>query len=134
MIKLNSLRVIFLLVGLILLNYTQATEVGKINGQAGVSSSGAATYTIPIEVPSALSGLKPSISLQYNSQIKLTPKPMRFSDIHAGIGKMGRGWSIGGLSSISRCPADLTRDGIIDRVDYDENDQVLLRWTAIGSN
>lgn len=120
------LRGSLILVGLMQLNYTQATEVGKLNGQAGVSPSGAATYTIPIEVPTALSGLQPSISLQYNSQAKLISNPMKLSDIHAGTGKMGLGWSIGGLSSIFRCPTDLTRDGFIDGVNYDDNDQYCL--------
>ncbi|MBU2039152.1 MAG: hypothetical protein KKH95_08415, partial [Gammaproteobacteria bacterium] len=51
---------------------------------------------------------------------------MKLSDIRPSSGSMGIGWSIAGLSSISRCPTDLTRDGFIDGVDYDDNDQFCL--------
>jgi len=60
--------------------------VGTIPGQYGVSPSGAATYTIPIEVPKGNLGMEPQLTVNYNSQ--------------AGNGIMGRGWNLGGLSSI----------------------------------
>lgn len=61
-------------------------SVGAIPLQEGVSSSGARTYTIPIEVASDTK-LPPSITLSYNSQ--------------AGEGSVGQGWEIGGISTIS---------------------------------
>lgn len=42
--------------------------VGTINGQQGVSPSGAATYSIPIEVPVGNKGMIPRLSVSYNSQ------------------------------------------------------------------
>ncbi len=90
---------------------TQAA-VGSIPGSFSVSPSGAATYTIPIQVPPGIGGVKPDISLKYSSQ--------------SGNGLLGVGWSLGGLSSISRCPTTLAQDGFIDGVDFDANDRFCL--------
>lgn len=85
---------------------------GSIPGEFEVSPTGAATYTIPIEVPPGIGGMQPSLSLEYNSQ--------------SGNGLLGVGWSLGGLSAISRCPATLVQDGFIDGVDFDSNDRFCL--------
>ncbi|MCK5137880.1 MAG: hypothetical protein KAR19_18990, partial [Bacteroidales bacterium] len=61
--------------------------VGSIRGQHGVSPTGAATYTIPIEVPVGNKGMVPQLSVGYSSS--------------AGNGIMGRGWNLGGISSIT---------------------------------
>jgi RHS repeat-associated protein len=71
--------------------------VGAINGAFNVSPSGAATYTIPIEVPSGIAGMQPSLSLAYNSQ--------------GGNGFLGYGWSLGGMSSISVIGKSIYHDG-----------------------
>ncbi len=101
-------------------------EIGVMKGQAAVSPSGAATYSVPIELPPALSGLQPSIALQYNSQARPIPFPQSISGIQPSAGFMGLGWHVSGISSISRCPTDFTRDDDIDGVDYDDNDQFCL--------
>jgi len=56
-----------------------------------VDESGAATYSVPLFVVPGTAGVVPQLSLNYSSQ--------------GGYGPMGRGWSIGGLSAISRCRA-----------------------------
>lgn len=61
--------------------------VGTISGTLGINETGAATYTIPIDLLSSPYGEAPSIALTYNSQ--------------AGNGPVGVGWGISGLSSIS---------------------------------
>ncbi len=88
------------------------TLVGSIPGQFSVGSSGAAEYSIPIELPPGTAGVQPQLSLNYNSQ--------------GGNGLLGVGWSLGGLSVIHRCPTTLVKDGFIDGVDFDSNDRFCI--------
>ena len=78
-----------------------ATE-GKTPGTFAVSPTGAATYSIPIYAPPGPRGLQPTISLDYNSQ--------------SGIGPLGSGWSIGGLSQISLCNRTIAQDSVASQV------------------
>lgn len=97
--------------------------VGMISGEFNVSPSGAATYSIPITVPPGTAGMEPDLSIQYSSQ--------------GQNGLLGIGWSLGGLSAISRCPASLVHDGRIDPVDFDSLDRLCLdgqRLVSTGSN
>lgn len=71
--------------------------VGLLSGQEGVSATGAATYTIPIKVAPGTNGLEPSLSVNYSSQ--------------AGNGLLGYGWSLTGLSAITRTPQSHYFDG-----------------------
>jgi hypothetical protein len=77
-----------------------------------VSATGAATYTIPIVVPPGVMGMEPKLSLSYNSQ--------------AGDGLLGVGWSLSGLSTITRCPRTLAQDGVRGGVRFDANDRFCL--------
>ena len=98
-------------------------SVGSINGSASVGSSGAAGYTIPIDLPPGRAGISPQLSISYNSM--------------SGDGLMGLGWGLSGFSSISRTSSDFYHDGIIDGVDFDNNDQFALdgqRLIGIGSD
>ena len=82
---------------------SQGAVVGNLAGSFNASPTGAATYTVPIEVPQGIQGMQPNISLVYNSQ--------------SGNGIAGMCWNIGGLSMISRVPKDCyfdyERTGII---------------------
>jgi len=84
--------------GTITSNPAQGAIVGSIPGQFSVSPTGAATYSVPIECPSGINGMQPSVSLVYNSQ--------------GGNGVAGWGWNISGMSSISRTGSTLYHDGV----------------------
>lgn len=87
--------------------------VGSIGGTVDVSMLGGATYTIPIELPPGISGMQPALGITYNSQ--------------AGNGLLGYGWSLNGLSAVTRCGRTIYHDKMKtgDAVDY-ENDKFML--------
>ncbi|WP_158648321.1 FG-GAP-like repeat-containing protein, partial [Candidatus Symbiothrix dinenymphae] len=76
---------------------TEGAMVGNLSGTLDVSPSGAATYSVPIEVPAGIQGLQPSISLVYNSQV--------------GNGLVGWGCNLSGISVITRGTRDIYHDG-----------------------
>lgn len=45
----------------------QTVVPGSLPGQLSVSPTGAAVYTIPIELPAGRGGMTPQLALQYNS-------------------------------------------------------------------
>lgn len=85
-----------------------ATLAGRTQGSFDVSPSGAATYQIPITVPAGPKGIQPNLKLAYVSQnITNLANGGRIYD-----GVMGPGWSLSGLSAISRCNGTLAQDGV----------------------
>jgi RHS repeat-associated protein len=85
---------------------------GSIEGKADVSLSGSATYTIPLVVPPGTAGTVPKLSFAYDSQ--------------SSVGPLGAGWSIGGLSRITRGSKNLRTDGVIRGVHLDGDDALYL--------
>jgi len=85
---------------------------GAVSGSFATSPSGAATYTIPIDVPPGIAGLQPQLALTYNSQ--------------GGNGLLGMGWGLGGQSVINRCPATIVQDGFKGGINFDTNDRFCL--------
>lgn len=83
-----------------------------INEQVAVSESGAALYTMPIMVPPGAGDLEPNLAFSYNSQ--------------AANGILGVGWSVSGLSVITRCPRTIAQDGVTGGVYFDANDRFCL--------
>lgn len=94
-------------------NYSQTTKllVGTIPGSFGVSPSGAATYSIPIDIPAGRAGMTPTISLVYNSQ--------------SSGNVLGKGWGISGFSAITRTNSTPYYKGFYDNIDFD-NDEFML--------
>ncbi|MFC4701771.1 RHS repeat-associated core domain-containing protein, partial [Glaciecola siphonariae] len=75
---------------------TEATVYGAIQGNAGVSG-GAASYSVPIQIPPGRNGAQPQISVNYSSR--------------SGNGLLGVGWSVSAGGSITRCAATFAQDG-----------------------
>ncbi len=85
---------------------------GTIGGSIDVSSGGAATYQLPIQMTPGTHGMQPSLSIVYNSQ--------------SGNGLLGYGWHLAGLSSISRTSKNPYYDGIYNAVTLTTNDALVL--------
>ena len=77
-----------------------------------VNDNGAAVITIPIDCPTGAGGLTPELSFVYNSQ--------------AGDGIMGPGWSIGGMSKISRVPHKYYYSNYSNAVAFSDDDDYSL--------
>lgn len=78
--------------------------VGAIPGMVDVGLLGAATYTIPIELPEGLGKMKPQLAVVYNSQGR--------------NGLLGWGWELAGVSAITRAGNNLFYDGVSSPVNY----------------
>jgi RHS repeat-associated protein len=95
--------------------------VGAIAAEAGVSG-GSSSYRIPVVLPPGRRGMTPDLSLVYSS--------------NSGAGIAGMGWSIGGLSSVSRCPKTVEQDGIRGEVGFVGSDRLCLdgqRLVLVGA-
>jgi len=88
------------------------TVAGRSPGSFSVSESGAATYSIPIQVPPGIAGIEPRLAIAYNSQ--------------GGNGLLGVGWGLSGLSTVTRCPMSYAQDGVKGGVNFDWNDRFCL--------
>ncbi|WP_181389775.1 FG-GAP-like repeat-containing protein [Leucothrix pacifica] len=93
--------------------YDSANQtVGYLEGSFSSNSSGAAIYEIPIAIPPGSAGVQPEVSLQYNSQ--------------GGSSIAGLGWSVTGLSTISRCAKTVAQNGIKDGINFNTSDVFCL--------
>ena len=70
---------------------------GAIAGSMGVDQ-GSASYVIPINAPAGTAGVNPKISFTYSDS--------------GPNGLLGLGWSVSGLSQVTRCSKDLYTDGM----------------------
>jgi RHS repeat-associated protein len=91
---------------------TKTSAVGVTKGEFSVDKNGAATYSIPIWVSPGTAGMEPQLALNYSSQ--------------AGPGIAGFGWSLSGISQISRGPTSRVIEGYIHGVDFSYGDRFYL--------
>ena len=88
---------------------------GTLQGAVNVGPMGNATYSVPIEVPPGLGNMVPNLTINYTG---------------SGNGILGHGWSLGGLSAISRANSSLYFNGytqeFTDAVDFDDFDRLAL--------
>lgn len=90
----------------------QQRSVGTIAGDFDVSNSGSARYSIPLRVSPGTAGTAPDLSITYDSQ--------------ATGGVLGAGWSLGGISAITRGPRNLYSDGVVDGIRLSGTDALFL--------
>lgn len=77
-----------------------------------VSPGGQAAYSMAIAVPPGIAGMAPNLAFSYAD---------------GGInGPLGVGWSVQGISSISRCPSTKPVDGVSRAVFFDIADKLCL--------
>ncbi len=77
-----------------------------------VNENGAAVISMPLEFPEGINGMTPHLSLNYNSQ--------------GGNGILGLGWSLGGMSKISRVPYSYMYDDDCHAVQFSNVDELSL--------
>jgi len=98
-------------------------DVGRVPGNHSVSSFGAGAYSVPLNLPKATKNLEPELSINYNSQ--------------SGNGILGLGWSLNGLSSITRVSKNIFHDGKVQPIKMDNSDVFILdgqRFYPTASN
>ena len=112
-----NIKKYFLILSLTIFYFTNifsqdtSKSLGKIDGAIDVSQTGGAVYNIPIAVPPGTKGIQPNITLTYNSQ--------------AGIGVLGKGWSISGLSAISRGGKTFYHDNKNEKIKFNDTDHFI---------
>ncbi|MFT5358749.1 MAG: hypothetical protein ACI9KE_005988, partial [Polyangiales bacterium] len=93
-------------------------HLGFTSVSGGAGDDGQLSVGVPIVVPPGVAGMQPSLSLAYNSA--------------AGDGPLGVGWSLQGLSAITRCGRDVGRDQFRDDRLFQENTGNLPRLCLDG--
>lgn len=105
-----KLRILALLT--IFTNIVFSQSYHDTQGKLEISNNGQATFNLPIAIPSSINNYGPKIDINYVSG--------------QGSGIAGQGWSINGISKITRINTRFDIDGFIDGVDFDENDKLAL--------
>ena len=106
----KHILLIVLFLGLSLCGIAQNTS--NISGSFDIGPVGNATYNIPVDLPPGTAGLKPDISIVYNS--------------FSGDGVMGKGFSLSAISSITRVNTTVFHSGYISDIEFDDTDKYML--------
>ncbi len=93
--------------------HAQSQPFGHVNVEGSVSPMGSATVNIPIYTPAGRQGIRPSLSISYNSS--------------GGASGMGMAWSLNAVSAISRTGSNYHLDnGIQAGVELNAQDKFML--------
>lgn len=90
-------------------------NVGTLSGSFQVTPTGQAHYSIPIDVPPGTAKMQPALAITYDSSS---------SNIHNGL--LGMGFSLEGLTAITRCQSNQSQNGTIRAIEYSNNDRFCL--------
>lgn len=119
-----------LVAGLLIAALPNAMAQMSLPGKFATTSTGGASYQIPIVVPPGTAGMVPSLSLEYSSQTGGSASGW------LGAGLVGVGWTLAGLPAVGRCPQTVAQDGALSAVNYTGSDRFCLegqRLIAITS-
>jgi RHS repeat-associated protein len=94
-----------------------AVAAGRTPGGFDVTSTGEATYTIPVAVPPGVNGLAPQLALTYASRSRQSIA--------------GWGWNISGAMAITRCNSTVAQDGAPHGVDDTLQDRFCLNGNKL---
>lgn len=86
---------------------TDGGIVGKSEDEYRITPTGQLSYDIPIPTLPGTGGMKPCLSVSYNSSTK--------------DGLLGYGFDLNGLSVISRTPSDIFHDGKASAISFSDN-------------
>lgn len=101
-------------------NFTKTIDVNLAVGTVAATAdaaAGAASYAIPIAVPPGTNGVAPSLTVVYSSM--------------GANGVAGMGWSISGLSMITRVSQTIFHNSTARPVDLSSNDRFALDGTRL---
>lgn len=87
--------------------YSQPVLASEIPVNYDVSTNGAFQYSIPLRLPPGIKSMVPNLSISYNSQ--------------AGNGLLGVGWSLNGLSAITRGSSNIYHDLEVAPADFNHD-------------
>ncbi|MCG2794174.1 MAG: type IV secretion protein Rhs [Weeksellaceae bacterium] len=101
-------KIYFIIAVFIANNLFSQSNFQDTKGNVEVNTGGQLQYTLPIELPKGIKDISPNISLLYTS--------------NSGNGIAGYGWSLSGITAISRVGKTIEKDGELRGVKLDYSD------------
>lgn len=90
---------------------------GTSDGAFRVNEQGAATYSMPLNLPQGTAGVAPELSINYVSQ--------------GGSSLLGKGFNLSGITSVSRCRQTLAQDGKVAGISFSTDDRFCLNGVRL---
>ncbi|MBL7683827.1 MAG: VCBS repeat-containing protein [Flavipsychrobacter sp.] len=109
--KINCIILVLTLTFIVNRAIAQPVLSAEIPVSYDVSANGAFQYTVPLRIPPGIKDVMPNLAITYNSQ--------------SGNGPLGMGWSLTGLSAITRGNSTIYHNGELAAIDFN-NDPLFL--------